>query len=76
MLKRLHKRLGSVADWNVENLEKEFRAFVEEENLKMGKVAQPLRAALTGGTVSPGIFDVLAVLGREESLERIGDTYN
>lgn len=76
MLKRLHKRLESVADWNVENLEKEFRAFVEEKDLKMGKVAQPLRAALTGGAVSPGIFDVLVVLGRKESLERIEDTYN
>ena len=73
MLKRLHERLGSVADWNVENLEKEFRAFVEEEGMKMGKVAQPLRAALTGGAVSPGIFDVLAVLGREESFARIKD---
>jgi len=41
--------------------------------LKLGKVAQPLRAALTGRTTSPGIFDVLEVLGREESLARIRD---
>jgi glutamyl-tRNA synthetase len=41
--------------------------------LKLGKVAQPLRAALTGRTTSPGIFDVLTILGREESLARIAD---
>ncbi len=49
------------------------RAFVEAEGLKLGQAAQPLRAALTGKTTSPGLFDVLAVLGREESLARIGD---
>ena len=42
-------------------------------NLKLGKLAQPLRAALTGSGVSPPIFDVLAVLGREEALARIAD---
>ena len=41
--------------------------------MKLGKMAQPLRAALTGRTTSPGIFDVLEVLGREESLARIRD---
>ena len=40
---------------------------------KLGKLAQPLRAALTGRTTSPGIFDVLALLGRDESLARIAD---
>jgi glutamyl-tRNA synthetase len=49
------------------------RAFAEESGLKLGKVAQPLRAALTGRSTSPGVFDVLAVLGREESLARIAD---
>ena len=47
--------------------------FAEEKGLKLGAVAQPLRAALTGRTTSPGVFDVLAVLGRDESLARIGD---
>jgi len=45
----------------------------EEAQLGLGKVAQPLRAALTGRTTSPGIFDVLALLGREESLARLSD---
>ena len=49
------------------------RAYAEEEGAKLGIVAQPLRAALTGRSTSPGIFDVLAVLGREESLGRIAD---
>ena len=49
------------------------RAFAEAHNLKLGAVAQPLRVALTGRTTSPGIFNVLAVLGRDESLARLGD---
>jgi glutamyl-tRNA synthetase len=49
------------------------RSLAEASNLKLGAVAQPLRAALTGRTTSPGIFDVLAVLGREECLARLGD---
>jgi glutamyl-tRNA synthetase len=49
------------------------RAYAEEEGAKLGVVAQPLRAALTGRSTSPGIFDVLTVLGREESLGRIAD---
>ena len=49
------------------------RAYAEETGAKLGAVAQPLRAALTGRTTSPGIFDVLTVLGREESLGRIAD---
>ena len=44
-----------------------------QNNLKLGAVAQPLRVALTGRTTSPGIFEVLAVLGREECLARLGD---
>ncbi len=43
----------------------------EEQGLGLGKLAQPLRAALTGQTTSPGIFDVLVLLGRDESLARI-----
>ena len=49
------------------------RTYAEETGLKLGAVAQPLRAALTGRSTSPGIFDVLSVLGREESLARIAD---
>ena len=49
------------------------RAFAEANKLKLGAVAQPLRVALTGRTTSPGIFEVLAVLGREECLARLAD---
>ncbi len=67
------ERLASVADWSAAALEAELKAFAEAERLKLGAIAQPLRAALTGRTSSPGIFDVLAVLGRHESLARIAD---
>ncbi|MVA97881.1 glutamate--tRNA ligase [Nitratireductor sp. CAU 1489] len=60
-------------DWSAATTEAAIRRFAEEVGLKLGAVAQPLRAALTGRTVSPGVFDVLAVLGRGESLGRIGD---
>jgi glutamyl-tRNA synthetase len=52
-------------------LEKVFHDVMEETGLKMGKVAQPVRVALTGGTVSPGIYDVLDILGRDRSLARL-----
>jgi glutamyl-tRNA synthetase len=66
-------RLEKAADWSAAGIEAEIRAFAEETGHKLGKAAQPLRAALTGRTVSPGVFDVLAVLGREESLARLRD---
>jgi len=54
-------------------LEAGIREVAEGSGIKLGKLAQPLRVALTGRTTSPGIFDVLALLGREESLGRIAD---
>ena len=54
-------------------LEAEVNRLAEAEGLKLGKVAQPLRAALTGSNVSPGIFEVAAILGRDETLRRIRD---
>jgi glutamyl-tRNA synthetase len=66
-------RLESADPWTPEALDAVVRAYAEEAGLKLGKVAQPLRAALTGRVTSPGIFDVLEVLGREESLARIRD---
>ena len=66
-------RIESVETWAPEALDAAVRRYAEEAGLKLGKVAQPLRAALTGRTTSPGIFDVLEVLGREESLARIRD---
>lgn len=65
--------LAAAAPWEAAALEAAVKAFAERQGLKLGAIAQPLRAALTGRAVSPGIFDVLAVLGREESLARIAD---
>jgi glutamyl-tRNA synthetase len=65
--------LETIADWTAAALEAAVKAHAEAVNLKLGKVAQPLRAALTGTANSPGIFDVLEVLGRNESLARISD---
>jgi glutamyl-tRNA synthetase len=65
--------LGKVEPWSAAGVEAAVRAFAERQGLKLGQVAQPLRAALTGRTTSPGIFDVFAVLGRDESLARLAD---
>jgi glutamyl-tRNA synthetase len=65
--------LATVATWDVPTLEAAVRAHAERGGLKLGKIAQPLRAALTGSTVSPPVFDVMAALGREEALARIKD---
>jgi glutamyl-tRNA synthetase len=72
-LAALLQRLERVEPWSQEALESCVRTFAEEKGLRLGKVAQPLRAALTGRSASPGIFDVLDVLGREESLGRLHD---
>jgi glutamyl-tRNA synthetase len=60
-------------DWHLPNIETTVRTFAEERGLGLGKVAQPLRAALTGRTISPGVFDMMDILGREECLARLGD---
>jgi glutamyl-tRNA synthetase len=65
--------LDAVQHWDTEALEAVVREVAENRGLKLGQVAQPLRAALTGRKTSPGIFDVLLLLGREESLGRIAD---
>jgi len=73
ILRDAHPVLGSATDWNHMSLEAALKEFAAGKGLKLGKVAQPLRAALTGKATSPGIFDVLAILGRDESLARIAD---
>src|SRR5256885_14970795 len=73
LIGQLRTALETVTDWRAETAESAMRNFAEQNNLKLGAVAQPLRVALTGRTTSPGIFDVLAVLGREECLARLGD---
>ena len=65
--------LEQVANWQAQDIESAVKFHAEAQGLKLGKVAQPLRAALTGTSTSPGIFDVLEVLGREESLARLRD---
>ena len=66
-------KLEAVSSWNVEILEEGVKSFAEKNELKLGNIAQPLRAALTGRITSPGIYDVLVILGKEESIARIKD---
>ncbi|ODT07432.1 MAG: glutamate--tRNA ligase [Mesorhizobium sp. SCN 65-20] len=74
ILKGAHAALSTVdSGWSAASAEAAIREFATRENVKLGAVAQPLRAALTGKSTSPGVFDVLAVLGRDESLARISD---
>ena len=68
-----HAALAAVPRWEMEPVETAIRTVADEADLKLGKLAQPLRAALTGSNTSPGIFDVLVLLGRDESLARIAD---
>ncbi len=72
-LTTLIPRFAALQDWTAASLEAVVRDYVEETKIKLGQVAQPLRAALTGRSTSPGIFDVLEVLGRQESLARLQD---
>jgi glutamyl-tRNA synthetase len=71
LLAQIHVRLDARSDWTTEDLEATLKAMAGDLGLGLGKLAQPLRAALTGQTTSPGIFDVLVLLGRDESLARI-----
>ena len=67
----LAPRLAALEPWSEAGIEACLRAFAADEGIGFGKVARPLRAALTGSAVSPGIFEVAAVLGREAALERL-----
>jgi glutamyl-tRNA synthetase len=69
----LAHELEEIAAWSPGSTETAVRAYAEKVGVKLGQAAQPLRAALTGRTISPGVFDVLNVLGREESLARLKD---
>jgi glutamyl-tRNA synthetase len=72
-LRGLLPELSTLETWNSTTTENVVRHYAEENHLKLGQVAQPLRAALTGRATSPGIFDVFSVLGRDESLGRLTD---
>ncbi|MGA7116589.1 MAG: glutamate--tRNA ligase, partial [Hyphomicrobium sp.] len=73
LIGRLLPQLEASSNWTASDLETAVRNHAESTGAKLGKVAQPLRAALTGRTVSPPVFDVMAVLGREEALARLRD---
>jgi glutamyl-tRNA synthetase len=73
MLDEIAQALEAVEPWTAAGAEQAVRTFADRKGAKLGSVAQPLRAALTGRTTSPGIFDVLAVLGKSESLGRLRD---
>lgn len=76
VLADLMTRLGAQSPFTREALEDLVRVYAEEKALKLGKVAQPLRAALSGSTVSPPIFEVMELLGRDASLARLQDALN
>jgi glutamyl-tRNA synthetase len=73
LLHRLRDQLAGLEEWNADNLEGYVRECAEAAGAKLGTIAQPLRAAMTGGTVSPGMFEVMEVLGRDETLGRLDD---
>lgn len=71
-LEDITRRLTSLNDFTIDNMKEAFEAVMEGRGVKLGKIAQPVRVALTGGTVSPGIFEVMDILGKEEVLARLG----
>lgn len=73
LLRKYYPILANVQTWTPEHLEKISRTFAETSGIKFGALAKPLRAALTGRDVSPGVFDVMVTLGKEDSLGRISD---
>jgi glutamyl-tRNA synthetase len=72
VLKAIRPVLQGITHWNAASLEADVKGFAAASNLKLGQIAQPLRAALTGTNTSPGIFDVMSVLEKDETLQRIG----
>jgi glutamyl-tRNA synthetase len=76
ILREVVAKLGDIEPWTVEATEQAVRTLAEQRGIKLGAVAQPMRGALTGRTTSPGIFEVLTVLGKAESLARLGDQAN
>lgn len=73
LLQSIHAVLIDLDDWTLEATEEKVKIIAETAELGLGKLAQPMRAALTGTTSSPGIFDVLVLLGKQESLDRLAD---
>jgi glutamyl-tRNA synthetase len=67
----LKEGLNSLSDFSTSEIEKAFRAITEKHNIKLGNIAQPVRVAMTGGTESPGIFEVLEIVGKEKTIKRL-----
>jgi glutamyl-tRNA synthetase len=74
VLEKLAAGLENTADFSEKSIEEVFAKMMAGENLQLGKIAQPVRVALTGSTVSPGIYEVIAVLGKERTLRRLRAT--
>ncbi|MBI4688348.1 MAG: glutamate--tRNA ligase [Nitrospirae bacterium] len=70
-LRELSESLISITDFSAHELERIFKTIVETQGIKLGELAQPVRVAMTGGTTSPGIFEVLEIMGREKVLKRL-----
>ena len=70
-LKLLISQFELLADFSEENLENAFKAVMDQTGLKLGKIAQPVRVALTGKTASPGIFEVTAIIGKDKVISRL-----
>lgn len=71
LLIALKESLESLKDFSASEIEKVFRAIIERRNIKLGSLAQPVRVAITGGTESPGIFEVLEIVGKEKVIKRL-----
>ena len=73
VLANLTNAIKTLDNWTEDALSDLVFKFAESEDLKLGKVAQPIRAALTGTNVSPSVFEIMEILGRQESLARLDD---
>lgn len=73
MVHMVQERLTEIDEWSRDEIEATARKTAEQADVKLGKIAQPLRAALTGSTASPGIFEVIEILGREETIARLSN---
>ncbi len=71
LLSELKEMLGGLSDFSHASVEEVFRSIIEKHGIKLGKLAQPVRVAMTGGTESPGIFDVLEIAGKEKTMKRL-----
>ena len=70
-LRAVREACAALASWTVESLTAAFNEVIAKHELKLGKIAQPVRVAVTGGTASPGIFEVLEILGRDRTIARL-----